>query len=85
MTAMPADELTCKALVELVTAYLEDALPPSERRRFEEHLAACEFCTEYVRQMRLTIGALGGVPEESISSEALAELRSVFRSFRSPA
>jgi anti-sigma factor RsiW len=84
MTAMPADELTCKELVELVTAYLDDALPPDERRRFEEHLAACEFCTEYLRQMRLTIGVLGRLPEESISSEALAELQNAFRSFRSP-
>jgi anti-sigma factor RsiW len=84
MKAVPTDELTCQQLVELVTAYLEGALPPDDRRRFEEHLASCEFCTEYLRQMRLTIGALGHRPEDSISSEALAELRTAFRSFRLP-
>jgi anti-sigma factor RsiW len=83
MTAMPADELTCKELVELVTAYVENALPPNDHRRFEEHLATCEFCTEYLRQIRLTIGALGNLPDESISLEALAELQNAFRSFRS--
>ena len=35
------DELTCQELVELVTDYLEDALSPAERVRFEEHLIVC--------------------------------------------
>ena len=30
MTALP-DDLSCQELVELVTEYLEDALPPAER------------------------------------------------------
>ena len=77
------DELTCKEIVELVTAYLEDALAAEQRRQFDAHLAGCEFCTEYLRQMRLTIGALGRLSEESISIEALAELQRAFRSFKS--
>ncbi len=32
-----AADLTCRELVELVTEYLEDALSPSERARFEAH------------------------------------------------
>ena len=32
-------ELTCQELVELVTDYLEGALPAAERARFEAHLA----------------------------------------------
>lgn len=80
---MPPAELTCKEVVELVTAYLEHTLPSGDRERFDEHLAGCEFCTEYLRQMRLTIGALGSLPEESISSDALTELQKAFRSFRS--
>lgn len=83
MSVMPPAELTCKEIVELVTAYLEGTLPAEDRVRFDEHLAGCEFCTEYLAQIRLTIGALGRLPEESISSDALAELQKVFRSFNS--
>jgi hypothetical protein len=32
--------LSCQELTELVTDYLEDALPPAEHARFEEHLAS---------------------------------------------
>ena len=73
------DELTCKQVVELVTAYLEDALSMEDRRRFDEHLAGCPFCTIYLEQMRETISALGHLPETSISPDALSELRKAFR------
>lgn len=76
------DELECKEIVELVTAYLENALSVEERRRFDAHLAGCEFCTEYLAQMRLTIQTLGRIPEESVSEKALTELQRAFRSFR---
>ena len=32
-------DLPCQHVVEMVTDYLEDALPPADRRRFEVHLA----------------------------------------------
>jgi anti-sigma factor RsiW len=49
------DDLTCQELVELVTDYLEDALPAPERARFEAHVAGCEACATYLAQMRATI------------------------------
>jgi anti-sigma factor RsiW len=48
-------ELTCRELVELVTDYFDDALPASERARFEAHVRACHGCEAYLAQMRLTI------------------------------
>lgn len=71
--------MTCKELVELVTEYLEDALPNADRARFDEHLALCPYCTIYVDQMRHTVRALGRLPDESISSEALEALLVHFR------
>ena len=53
MTA--TDALDCQDLVELVTAYLEGALTPADRRRFEAHLAECEGCEAYVGQIRTTV------------------------------
>ena len=72
-------ELPCQELVELVTDYLEDRLPPLERKRFEAHLAECEACRAYLEQFRATIRALGRLPEESLSPEARTALLTAFR------
>ena len=68
MTAGAA--LTCLEMVELVTGYIEGTLAEDERRRFDAHLANCPDCPTYLEQMRLTIGALGSLPPESVSPEA---------------
>src|SRR5215216_5294417 len=44
------EDLACKQLVELVADYLDDALSPQMRARFEEHLAGCDGCTTYLSQ-----------------------------------
>ena len=41
-------ELTCKELTELITDYLEDLLPHTERVRIEEHLSVCPACVTYL-------------------------------------
>jgi MFS family permease len=53
-----AEQLACKQLVELVADYLDDALSPEIRARFEEHLTGCDGCTTYLRQTRQIIGEL---------------------------
>lgn len=60
------DEITCKDLVELVTPYLEDALDEPTLDRLEEHLVMCEWCVDYLEQIRATIGALGTLPPEPV-------------------
>jgi anti-sigma factor RsiW len=75
--------LTCREMVELVTDYLEGRLDGAERERFEAHVAECDACTLYIEQMRMTIGALGRIPPETISPEAERELLAAFRDWRS--
>jgi anti-sigma factor RsiW len=72
-------DLTCKELVELVTDYLEGALSAEMRSRFETHLAGCPFCRVYLDKMRQTIRAVGHLPDESLSREALDTLLAHFR------
>jgi anti-sigma factor RsiW len=48
-------DLSCRELVELVTAYFEDALSRPERARFEAHLDECPGCTAHLEQVRTTI------------------------------
>jgi anti-sigma factor RsiW len=74
--------LSCQQVVELVTDYLEGRLSRRDRRRFEQHLSACDGCTAYVEQMRLTLRALGKLEEKDISRKAKAELMDAFRDFK---
>jgi anti-sigma factor RsiW len=75
------DDLSCQEVVELVTDWLEDALPAAERARFELHVAGCEGCSIYVEQMRETLRALGEFPEEQLSAPARDTLLAAFRSW----
>jgi anti-sigma factor RsiW len=75
-----ARELTCQQVVELVTAYLEDALVPADRERFEQHLARCAGCSAYLAQMRETV-ALAGRVELRLPPELENGLLEAFRSW----
>jgi anti-sigma factor RsiW len=80
----PEPELTCAELVELVTDYLEGRLPERERRRFDEHLTACDGCAAYVERMRATIAVAGRLPGPKLSPEFEERLLDAFRGWRSP-
>jgi anti-sigma factor RsiW len=79
MAGEPQEELSCKELVELVTAYLDGALDPAARARFDEHIAGCPGCIAYVEQMGTTIRLLGTLTEDAIEPEARDALLAVFR------
>jgi anti-sigma factor RsiW len=66
-------------MVEIVTDYLEGALSPEERVRFEQHLALCDGCTYYVEQMRETIRLSGKVTEDQIPVAQRERLLEAFR------
>jgi predicted anti-sigma-YlaC factor YlaD len=73
---------SCREMVELVTEYLEGAMPARERAIFEAHLAVCPGCTAYFEQMRQTIGALGRLAEDDIPAATRDELLVIFRRLR---
>jgi anti-sigma factor RsiW len=78
----PATEMSCKELVELVTAYLEGALPDAQMRALEKHLRECDGCEIYLEQFRQTIGALGGLREGGLDAEVRARLLGAFVAMR---
>jgi anti-sigma factor RsiW len=80
--AESADHISCQEVVELVTDYLDEALPAEEAALFEQHINFCEGCVWYVEQIRRTAGALGEVREEDISPEAKERLMGAFRDWR---
>jgi anti-sigma factor RsiW len=78
---MTTRELSCKELVELVTAYLEGALENGELRLFEQHLEICDGCRRYLAQMRTTIELTGRLAEDSLEPEARDALLAAFRTW----
>jgi anti-sigma factor RsiW len=75
-------ELACQEMVELVTDYLEGALSRSQRRRFDAHIAGCEHCTEYLRQMRTTIRLTGSLSADDMTPAMREEFTELYRRWR---
>jgi len=59
--AESGDEVACKQFVELVADYLDDALSPEMRTKFEQHLAGCDGCSTYLSQTQQMIAELRGL------------------------
>ena len=78
MTDPSLRDIACIELVEMLTDYLEGALPPDEVAAVEFHLADCDACAVYLEQMRTTIGEVGSVPVESLPTEAVDALLNAF-------
>lgn len=70
---------TCQEMVALITDYLERAMPPADRMRFEEHLAICDGCTNFLQEIRRTVELTGALREEQIPVDMKQKLLAVFR------
>ena len=81
-------DLVCIEFVEVVTDYLEGAMTPEDRARFETHLAACDGCSMYLDQIRTTIELTGRLTVDDVDAlgaDGREELLAVFRNYRAPA
>ncbi len=76
------EQLNCKEVVELVTDYLEGALPYDIRLQMERHLAGCDGCTNYLEQMRETIRLTGNLRVESLTEQQRTELLHLFQDWK---
>jgi anti-sigma factor RsiW len=74
--------LTCREIVQLITEYLEDTMPPETRLRFERHVAICPACRGFLAQMRETLHLSGEITEESLSPAMRDELLAAFRDWK---
>jgi anti-sigma factor RsiW len=84
VSSTEVEALSCQELVELVTDYLEGALSPEERERFESHLAECVNCVTYLDQIRATIRLTGTLRSEDLDPQAEETLLAAFRTWKSP-
>ena len=76
-------EIPCQQVVEMISDYLEGALPAGDRRRLEHHLAGCPHCSAYLAQMRETLRLAGRLVPEDLSAEMQREFSDVYRRWRS--
>ena len=74
--------LTCRELVELATDYLEGALSPGDRARFDRHLAGCPGCAAYLDQRHGTLAVLGRLDEDLVDPAVLEILLEAFRDWK---
>lgn len=75
-------ELRCQELVELITDYIEGTMASSDRMCFEQHLARCEGCSNYLAEMRKTIEIAGTLREEWMRPSAKEHMLAVFRNWK---
>ena len=61
-------DLACQDFVELVTAYLDGALPDDVRAPVDEHLAGCDGCQNVLAQWRTIIALAGRLTEDDVDN-----------------
>lgn len=81
---MSEQHVSCQEVVELVSDYVEGALPPDVASLFEEHLNFCDGCVVYVEQLRDAVAATERIREEDLPSHVRDSLLTAFRNWRDP-
>jgi len=79
---MSVDEIVCREFAELATDYLDAALPEETLELVEEHLAMCDWCRDYLRQIETTARVVAierEAPETGPPPETVAALVDAFR------
>ena len=79
-----AEHVTCQEVVELVSDYLDQALPPEEASLFEQHVNFCDGCDWYLDQMRSTVATVGRITEQDVPDETREKLLAAFRAWKRP-
>jgi anti-sigma factor RsiW len=74
--------MSCAEYVELVTAYLEEALDGRTRRRFDRHLARCRGCHNYQDQFRAVLDLVGAICAGQLDPGFRDRLLEMFRARR---
>jgi anti-sigma factor RsiW len=74
-------DLPCNVFVELVTDYLEDALPVEQRALVDAHLAICVGCATVLDQWRTVISLTGRIAEDEVNRVNPVVRRSLVEAF----
>jgi predicted anti-sigma-YlaC factor YlaD len=78
----PEDDLPCAAFVEMVTDYLDGAVPADLRARLEHHLAFCDGCRSVLAQIERVIQLAGRLTEDDVGTLPDPERQELMAAFR---
>jgi predicted anti-sigma-YlaC factor YlaD len=78
---MSVTEIVCREFAELATDYLEGAMPDQTLELVEEHLAMCDWCRDYMHQIRTTARVVAE-PEVADAGPPPATLDGLVTAFR---
>ena len=70
---MTEDDQPCSDVTALASAFLDGELDAAGWAHLQRHLAACACCTEYVRQISLTVEVIRTLPGK-VGDETRSEL-----------
>jgi anti-sigma factor RsiW len=66
--------LGCDEITQGLADFLDEALPPGRRKRFEHHLATCAPCAHHFQQLLHTLQRLASLPREPMPAPLRAHL-----------
>jgi len=72
------DDVRCREVVEVLTDYLDGALPSDQREALEQHLLACAGCAAHLEQLRTTVNLTGTLTEDDVPPEIMQRLLTTF-------
>ena len=78
----PFDDVLCIEFVEVITDYLDGALPTDDARRLVEHLAICTGCESALAQFRELIRLSGRVAASDVDALTPEQREPVMAAFR---
>jgi hypothetical protein len=78
MSLMPS----CREVTEKASEYVDKELSFWQRMGFAVHLFICVHCRRYVKQLRLTIGALGKLQQENDSPRNEEEVNNIVQQLK---
>jgi anti-sigma factor RsiW len=72
------DDVLCREVVEVLTDYLDGALPVDDREALEQHLLACTGCAAHLQQLRTTVSLTGRLAEDDVPPPLMDRLLAMF-------
>lgn len=81
-TPPPEDDLPCAVFVEMVTDYLDGAIPADLRARLDAHLGICPGCTSVLEQIERVVQLAGRLTEDDVEALPDAEREQLLAAFR---
>lgn len=83
LTFLPSRRpIPCREVVRLSSDYVDGALRRRDRARIDRHLLSCPFCTEFIRQLRALVAALGRLRWAGPDDAPPADLAYLYRRWR---